>query len=721
MDMKPLQIPATLVVLAVFSAAAGETWVGVRIATRDGSRLACLVNDHGGLAVKRAEGAAAKVAWTEIKSLRLSARIDPKLDAEARAAVKDLLSDKYETRNRALERLRALGLAAAAALREAQNSADAEVAAQAHALLGDMAAKGGGEAGDELLKADGTKETVTLAEDSFDARTRWGYLRLPLAALESLELLSEAEEAALKKDLGASKPDEIPAEASAPLPDPAGSAAKRYGPEDENVDAIIQGRDPGANFLAGMRVAGFDRGASKDVQPKAGDSVEDLYAAWGALIRGDGGNGKAVADDLEQIMGLTHGMSAACEVDQVRGKGNLEVHFILPGAFDPKTRTGRPGGVHTAGCMIGKATEGKIGFEAYDARGRLLARIFNRQDANAAAANGMPNEFLGVRSPVPIARLRIYRVDPKGPELLRIDDLAFDRVGPADRDERYSAAETLAGDRIIGHSVPVPGGEKDRIALKPVFLPATLPAWEIKLAGLARFEPAKPDLLGDALTKPKHEEDAPKRVRIGGPLHAILLQNGESFRAHFIKLDKELVTFDLAGGVELKLPRGLLRKVDLYPDQAAPGETAEALKVADGEKPGVEFKQKIIGDNPAAPQKEPEKKDPNNNPAQGLPRMDNAEVLAANLETNELVVDPKDGGGAWPIDLKTARLLVFPPDPKAGGGGPHDWVLTLRQGSRFEVDLKSIGEVEIVAEFAGGSVTLPAALVEAIARRPRKE
>jgi hypothetical protein len=136
----------------------------------------------------------------------------------------------------------------------------------------------------------------------------------------------------------------------------------------------------------------------------------------------------------------------------------------------------------------------------------------------------------------------------------------------------------------------------------------------------------------------------------------------------------------------------------------------------------VEFKQKIIGDNPAAPQKEPEKKDPNNNPAQGLPRMDNAEILAANLETNELVVDPKDGGGAWPIDLKTARLLVFPPDPKAGGGGPHDWTMTLRQGSRFEVELKSIGEVEIVAEFAGGSVTLPAALVESIARKlPKKE
>lgn len=719
--MRPAPIVAALVTLVAFSAAAGETWVGVRISTRDGSRLACLVKDNGGPAAKRAENAAAKLAWSEIKSLRLSSRIDPKLDAEARAAVKDLLSDNYETRNRGLERLRALGLAAAAALREAQNSQDAEVAAQAHALLGEMAAKGGGDSGDELLKPDGTRETVTLSEAAFDARTRWGFLRFPLAAIESLEVLPEAMTAALKKDLGDAKPDETPAEANAPLPDPAGSAAKRYGPEDENVDAIIQGRDAGPNFLTGMRVAGFDRGVSKDIQTKAGDGVEELYAAWGALIRADGGNGKAIADDGEQIMGLTHGLSAACEVDQVRAKGNLEIHFILPGTFDPKTHSGRPGGVHTAGCMIGKAAEGKIGFEAYDARGRLLARIFNRQDANAAAANGMPNEFLGVRSPVPIARLRIYRVDPKGPDLLRIDDLAFDRVGPADRDERYSAVETLAGDRIVGHSVPARGGEKDRIALKPVFLPATLPAWEIKLAGLARFEPAKPDMLAQALAHTPQEGDAPRRVRVGGPLHAILLQNGESFRAHFVKLDKDQVTFDLAGGVELKLPRGLLRKIDLYPEQSAPGETAEALKVADGEKPGVEFKQKIIGDNPAAPQKEPEKKDPNNNPAQGLPRMDNADILAANLETNELVVDPKDGGGAWPIDLKTARFLVFPPDPKAGGGGPHDWVMTLRQGSRFEVDVKSISEAEIAAEFAGGSVTLPAALVESIARKPLKK
>ncbi|MCW8129192.1 MAG: hypothetical protein KIS92_02300 [Planctomycetota bacterium] len=721
--MKTITAAALFAVLLACAASAAEGWVPVRVTTRDGSRLMALLKDAG-VSCKTGEGPAEKLSWSALRALKLSERVDPKLDADARAAVKDLLNDVYQVRAKAEERLRGLGWAAAPALREATQAADAEVSTKARMLLAEMAAKGNDDGGDAIEKADGTKFSGRVELETLDLRTGWGPLVLPASTLERIEVLAAAEAAALAQSLGPAVEGAKATVGVAPPPEPPGSGAKRYGPEDADLDAIIQGREGPPNLLAGLTLCGFEKGADRKTQPKANDPVEDLYAAWGALLRPEAGRGRSriVADDAEPVAGMTPGMSAMADAEDGRGRAGIEITFVQRGSYDPKTRTGRPGGVHIAGVSIGAAEEGQLGLEAYDVHGRLLLRVLNRKSGDPAQGRQLA-DFLGVSSSVPIVRLRVYRVVPGGPALLRIDDLAFDRVGPADRDERYCAAETLRGDRLIGHPAPVPGGAKDRVAVRPLFLAQGDPAWEIPLAGLTRWEPGVPDLLEQALAvKPgEGEEKEPRRVRRIGPPQDVLLQNGEAFRAHLVKLDKDEVVFDLAGGAELKLPRGVLRKIDLYPEAEVPGEAPAPLSVAADEKPGVEFKKKMVARNDAAPQPEPEKKDPEHNPAAGMPRMDNAEILGANAETNELVVDPKDGGGAWPIDLATARYLVFPPAAAAGGGEKHEWLLTLRQGSRFAVSVVAIGEKDVTASFAGGTIVLPGRVVDALARKRPQE
>lgn len=707
---------ALLSFFALMPLAAAEAECAVRVTTRDGSRLDGMVTVPAELALRPADGAVSSVPWHAVRMLRLAERVDPKLDAEARAAVKDLHDDRFEVRSKGLERLKALGWAAAPALREAQSSSDAEVAAKSRQLLAEMNLKGGGAAADLLVGADGVEAQVAVVLESMELRTRHGVLRLPAATLDTIERLDAARAAELAQTVANVQGQTL--EALPPLPEPASSKAQRFDfGEDEN---ILAGVPRHAAALQGLRMAGIDKGPDPKTEVKAGTPVEDLYAAWGLLLCSDftGPNsGKVVADDGEAVPGATRGLSATLEREGVRGKGGLEARFVLPGSFDAVRRAGRPGGVHVFGCMIGKAGEGRIGLEAFDARDRLLLRIFNRQEGTIAAGGVEQAEFMGVRSTVPIVRVRLFRTNADGDDALRVDDIGFSRVAAADRDERFTAVTTRSGERFIGHLLPPPQGENGALSLRPVFLPPTAPAWSVRFDELAQCEPARPDALSE--TVPPDGAVPPRRVH-AGQAHAVLLQNGEHFRAHLVKLDKDRAVFALSGGAELVLPRALLRKVDLYPEPVPPGETSAALKVAEGEKIGVEFKQKLIGGNEAAPQRDAEKKDPNH-PAAGLPRMDNAEILQVNYETNELVVDPKDGGGAWPIDLNTARFLVFPHEANAAAGGPQRaWTLILRQGSRFNASLLAMNDRELVAEFAGGKVTLPLGLIETLMRKPAK-
>ena len=138
--------------------------------------------------------------------------------------------------------------------------------------------------------------------------------------------------------------------------------------------------------------------------------------------------------------------------------------------------------------------------------------------------------------------------------------------------------------------------------------------------------------------------------------------------------------------------------------------------MAPDEKPGVEFKTKPLLDNPAAPQPKEEKKDPAHNPAQGLPRMDNAEIVSIDPQTHELTV--KDDDGEMTMNLAGIKTLVFPPNPNAGAAAKkRAWSLTLREGSRFDADILKITPKEITAEMAGGTVLLPAETIEAVERK----
>jgi len=725
--MKTLAVSWLLGLIALSLAYGGEPGQAVlRLGLRDGSRVTGLAPAEARLEFKPEAGEVRRLAWNEVRGLSLAERPDLQAEAQARALVKDLASETFQIREKAFEGLRRLGHGALGVLREAATSTEAEIAAKARQLVGELTGGGARDESDRLTLADGSALSGRTSEARVELRTRFGVVQFPLNTIETVEVLTGEAAAAQEMALAVAKIVNAPVVARPMPPAPAGALAKRFGPDVEDAEEMVMGEESLNQMLTGLQVAGFDKGPDGKKEVKAGDTVEDLYAAWGLLVWPDP---RVVANKKErmrvnagaaqEILGISRGQNAlAVPADGegfAPGRLGLMLEFIVPGSFDAKKREGRLGGVHVVGCMIGAAPEGKIGLEAFDRSGRLLLRIFNRQEGVVAAGGVQANEFLGVRSKAPITRVRLFRAKDAGDDVtLRIDDVVFDRVGAADRDERFAAVETRQGERLVGALVRAAGGRKDTLALRPIFVPDTEPAWDVPLDEVQRFEPPAPD------ASPANAADGPPAPRKrAGPGHAVLLQDGEQFRAHLAKLDREAATFVLAGGVELKLPRGALRKLDLYPERAAPGETPPALALAKDEKPGVEFKQKLTGQNPASPQKEPEKKEANH-PAAGLPRMDNAEIVALDTLRGELVVDPKDGAGEWPIDLLSARFLVFPPATKVPGpAAARGWTLVLRQGSRFDANLKELGEGFITAEIAGGTATLPFSVVESIERNKK--
>jgi hypothetical protein len=247
---------------------------------------------------------------------------------------------------------------------------------------------------------------------------------------------------------------------------------------------------------------------------------------------------------------------------------------------------------------------------------------------------------------------------------------------------------------------------EQKLTFRPAFVPPGAAPAAIGLDEVQRYEP--PLRLGEQPVPPAR----------GGTPHAVRLQDGEVFRACLLKLDANQGLFTLPGGVELALPRKLLRKIDLCPDLYPPPPGSEPAAVGADEKPGVEFRPKQGASS--APKPDPKKADAKKAEAD-QPRMDGTDVLAADFETGELTVDPKDGAGEWRIDLNTTRYLVFPPDPQAAQamGAERDWVLTLRQGSRFEVALKSVTPELVTAEMCGVTLKFPANVVASIERKKK--
>lgn len=684
----------------------------VTVQTRDGSVLNGWLKTSTSLVLELASGDRKTLSSSQLSRIAVGERGDPKLEDEARRAIEDLHSDQYLKRQKAQSKLKELGRSAVRVLRAAAKDKDVEVATQARQLLAQLAMGGVGAVEDEVSLMNGQMVAGRLGQEHFEVRTRVGLVQFGLASLDHIIVHEEptAAHAAIPRQAKETAP--IPA--VPPPPAPGGTLAERISMQNE-ANAVAMGALPGgvrpSLWLFQLARGSFDPKPKDKVKWKAGDSVEDLYAASGLLIRATSKDQEVVADKDEQILGASKGLNAT--VDEPKGQGDIELSFIQRGSFDPKTRTGRPGGVYEFGCFIGSAAEATIGLEAYDGTGRRLCRILNHMEGNVLPGGAMGNELMGVRSQVPITKVRIFRVPNRPDTRLKIDDVMFSRITSVRHAPWLACVELQSGDQLIGRLEP--SEKKDTIAIAPAFMPPTQSPVNVSLKDLKRLSPPQTRLA----------RSAPSIKNMGSP-HAILLQNGELIRACFFKLDKKVVDLRLAGNVRLVLPRGVLRKIDLWPDAEKAESAPKKLSVAKGEKPGVKFRTvgaTVKMDKPAPKEPAPPGAVAPPSPAEGLPRMDNAEILSAEFKENELVVDPKDGAGEWPIDLLTAHYLVFPPNPDAmpDRKKPSAWTLILRQGSQFDVELKGLKKNAIVAEFAGGEVVLPLEVVESLQRKTSEE
>ncbi|MCW8133962.1 MAG: hypothetical protein KIS92_26690, partial [Planctomycetota bacterium] len=124
--------------------------------------------------------------------------------------------------------------------------------------------------------------------------------------------------------------------------------------------------------------------------------------------------GSIVSVNNYNVQGRSNGNS--CATHQPLWEGSLTIRFCVPG------RPGIPAGVTRAGLWIAAVMADGTALEAYDARGKRIAEIKTTRG---------PNEFLGVRSRVPIACLKVVpnpNIDPN----YTIDDLVFDAPRPLD-------------------------------------------------------------------------------------------------------------------------------------------------------------------------------------------------------------------------------------------------------------------------------------------------
>jgi len=689
----------------------------VSIATAGGSRLRGFLSIEKPFIVRTESGAIQRIATGQIKAILFGERPDRNQENEALVALGDLQSDQYDVREKALARLRALGRSAVRPLRQTSTSADAEVAARARALLAEINLQNAaGVIGERVDLADGTSVSGELTPNEIVVRSRWGKFRFPLSCLEALTVLT---------------PADIQAEGMAA----AGDAVRVRAPERQAMQAVAERWDddamtrlgaPMGKTISGMPLLMMDRvpnpdanaGAGKKMVPtKVGDALESAYAAWGVLFSGEPNVRVQVSGDP---VGPEPGFSLEAK------NSDLNVTFVMPGSFNAKTGISQPGGVTAIGAMISPAQRFTYGLAVYDRAGRQLAEVLNVgfNDDVILANNIRASEFLGVRSKVPIARARFFRTADAGTKDINVDDIVFDRVVTVDRPATAAGVWLSSGERLAG-TVEAAALEEG-IKLRADFQDT---AAAISLEEIERYEPAR-QLEESAKKEDTLEEkkEKAKRMLFGSP-HGILLQSGESFRALFLKLDDKTVRLMLPGRVELELPRQTLRKIDFHPTAADPGELPGAVSVADAEKPGVDFrrKEKPEGEKvdapPADPKAEakPEKKVKKDllQGTQELEAMPDAKILEADMLTGDLTIE--DENGPWTIGLAPVKTLVFPKDQNVRKAPPkfRDWVLTLREGSRFEIVLTGISVKEITAEMAGGTVILPSHVVDSIQKQKR--
>lgn len=719
---------ALLLPLAVHAVCcAGENEIPAAFSTAGGSRLHGMLNVDRPFMLRPEKGAPQKLDPAAIKSITFGQRADPNQENEARVALGDMQSDQFEVREKALVRLRALGRAAIKALRQASAAPDAEVATRARALLAELTlANAAGSLTDQIALRDGTNLSGELAPNEFTLRSRWGVLNFPCACLESIDFLKAGDFNAAMLVPAASAPL-----VSQPRPAPPLDAAAERCEIDESQRLGM----PPPKMLAGLSILDFDRAPNPDasaghksVELKAGDRLEDAYAVWGVLLR--------AAPDVALKASDTQLAGNSGKIGIQLQKSDLSLAFVVPGSYSAKNNASRPGGVAMVGALLKASPRFSVGLAVYDRAGRQLAEVYNTGGPELPpGVNANAGEFLGVRSKLPIARARFFRAGDSKNEDLVLDDIVFDRVASIDRAPDAASVWLASGERLAGQ-VKAATLEKG-LQLQPEFLPPGAAPVQIALDEIDRYEPARQTA---AQVKGVIGEDKPKkRASLGAP-HGVLLQSGESFRALLAKLDANDAQFMLPGGAELKLPRAMLRKIDLAPAAPEPGELPAPVAVAENEKPGVDFRRRDDAKDKAArdgdkpvdkpedkPAKNGEKPKPEDKPkkvdvlqtTQELQPMPDVKIVDADMFSGDLTIE--DENGPWTIGLAPVKTLVFPPDPNAKKAAPkfRDWILTLREGSRFEIVLTGISPEAISAEMAGGAVALPSHVVDSIHRQKR--
>ena len=693
------------------------------ITTHGGSRVSgFLAADHPLVLRDSTKGGSGRraVELSLIKNIGFGERIDPNLENDALLAMDDLRSEQFELREKAQARLRGLGRAALRPLRAAAASQDAEEAARAKKLLGELSGRNAADAHEDSVSLlDNSTIRGEISDTAFVLRTRWGVLKFAVQSLESIEMLKAGQirgEALVAAGQPAIEVQEKW------VPD-AGLGAERWLPTDEPFDAaqrVPRGEPPspldelaapGRRLLTMNRmpappdqaVPDGDNGAPRNklIEILPCTRLENAYAPWGALLHAVEPEAK-----VEAMPGNNAGQKLSARIT----KSDCEIQFILPGSFNAKSATGREGGVSLIGVVIGAGAPDSVALTVYDRAGRQTAEILN----TGMLLPGMQSELLAVRSKTPIVRARISRVGAQKETDLFIENIVFDRVVDAQRGSDRACVWLTSGERLSGKVASATEREaaKDGLKMQSEFLDEKTPQVEIGLDDIERFEPARAPAQKEA-----------KKPPVFGRANGVLLQSGESFRARLLSLNEKEVLFVLPGGVELKLPRQTLRKIDLYPARPEPGEPAAPTALAADEKPGVDFMNRQGTEAPPDNDKNKDKeknKNPNVlNSTQALKRIDNAEILRMDMAERELTIN--DDGGEWTIGAALVKTLVFPENPAAKKAQPRfrDWVLILREGSRFEIAIDSITGDGINAEMAGGVVKLPGEVIESVERRRR--
>jgi len=665
-----------------------------------------------------------KLDLAKVRSILFGERFDPNLENEAQLAVGDLQSDQFATREKALARLRSLGRTAFQALKAASASTDPEVASRARLLLGEMGLLGATAApGDTVVLEDGRTVQGVVLPAELALRSRWGRLKFPLSRLASLERLVPEEVNAEK--LAPAVRAAITIKAKAIEADAGRLERMSFPIESIQGEARTERSDAGLFMLTMDRLPNQDRAWPPDKRTtaaKAGDRLEDAYAAWGILLRPV--DPKAEAKAVEDPDKAPRPKLVA----QVE-KSDCDVQFVLPGSHNRKTGAFRPGGVAAIGAIV--VGEQDVGMTAFDKSGRQVGEVYSLRDPAWAMQH---RRFVGLRSTLPIARVRLFRTGAgKGGDLL-IDELMFDRIVPVERPPGTACVWFSTGERLIGQ---LSGASlADGLSLRPEFLDEGAAPVQTPLDEAERFEPP----YASAPTEPgKAAAPEAKALRVlAGTPHGVLLQGGECFRARLLKLDASTALFMLAGGAELKLPRAVLRKLDLEPAAAAPGEQSAPVVVLEDEKPGVSFRRKEgakseipkKAEGPAEKAKaEPEEKLEHSpkkkkkdvlQTIQELEPMPNVEIIEVDMLTSELTI--KDANGEMTIGMAPVKSLVFSKDPHAQPAGPRsrEWVLALREGSRFQVALTALSVEALTVEMTGAQVILPWGTIESIERARKR-